>query len=30
VQWSTRERRPVTPAPQATPADAATPVPVTA
>lgn len=30
VQWSTRERRPVTPAPEAAPADAATPVPVTA
>ncbi|MGW0217180.1 COX15/CtaA family protein [Micromonospora chokoriensis] len=30
VQWSTRERQPVTPAPQATPADTATPVPVTA
>ncbi|SCF02551.1 cytochrome c oxidase assembly protein subunit 15 [Micromonospora chokoriensis] len=30
VQWSTRERRPVTRASQATPADAATPVPVTA
>ena len=30
VQWSTRERRPVAPTPQAAPADAATPVPVTA
>ncbi|MET8092329.1 COX15/CtaA family protein [Micromonospora sp. NPDC005220] len=30
VQWSTRERRPVAPAPQAAPTDAATPVPVTA
>lgn len=30
VQWSTRERRAVTSAPQATPADAAAPVPVTA
>ncbi|MET7951383.1 COX15/CtaA family protein [Micromonospora sp. NPDC005324] len=30
VQWSTRERRPVTPAPQATPTDAAVPVPATA
>lgn len=30
AQWSTRERRPVTPAPQAIPTDAATPVPATA
>ncbi|MCG5435337.1 COX15/CtaA family protein [Micromonospora foliorum] len=30
VQWSTRERRPVAPAAQATPTDAAAPVPVTA
>lgn len=30
VQWSTRERSPVAPVPQAAPADAATPVPVTA
>jgi cytochrome c oxidase assembly protein subunit 15 len=30
VQWSTRERRPVTPAPQAAPSDAAAPVPATA
>ncbi|MEU7778631.1 COX15/CtaA family protein [Micromonospora parva] len=30
VQWSTRERRPVTPAPRATPADEATPVPTPA
>lgn len=30
VQWSTRERRPVAPAPQAAPTDALTPVPATA
>ncbi|MBQ1021295.1 heme A synthase [Micromonospora sp. D93] len=30
VQWSTRERHPVAPTPQAAPADTATPVPVTA
>lgn len=30
VQWSTRERPPVAPTPQAAPADTATPVPVTA
>ncbi|MFG1920000.1 heme A synthase [Micromonospora sp. NPDC048898] len=30
VQWSTRERQPVAPAAEATPADAAVPVPITA